>query len=66
MCGEHSEWGMSLRDWFAGQALQGWTAAAPTIRGKAITMTQDHAETIAEGCYRYADAMIAARNQSKP
>jgi hypothetical protein len=46
--------GMTLRDWFAGMALQGevgaWTAP---IDG--------NEQTIAERCYRLSDAMLAAR-----
>lgn len=44
--------GMSLRDWFAGQALAGW-------------MTSEDVpcdERIAERCYQIADAMLAARS----
>ena len=41
--------GMSLRDWFASQALITCTAHAQTIEDAAI------------GAYRFADAMIAAR-----
>lgn len=45
--------GMSLRDWFAGQALAGmpWNhSIAPKQQAKE--------------CYQIADAMLAARNQS--
>lgn len=55
--------GMSLRDWFAGQALAGWCAASPLVRKEPLNMTVGHAESIATGCYRYADAMLKARNQ---
>jgi hypothetical protein len=44
--------GMTLRDWFAGKALAG-LMADPSVTG---TMQQ-----MAECCYRYADAMLAAR-----
>lgn len=44
--------GMSLRDWFAGQALVG-TLAFPQFQGS----FSDNAED----CYKWADAMIAAR-----
>lgn len=46
------EWGMSLRDWFAGQALAGFVRHSATFFD---------AETGAKLSYRYADAMIAAR-----
>jgi hypothetical protein len=44
--------GMSLRDWFAGQALQGHLA----FPGSDL-----YADDAAKIAYRYADAMIAAR-----
>lgn len=50
--------GMSLRDWFAGMALQGVIAKHPTRyspTGDPIDME------IALGAYDYADAMLAAR-----
>jgi hypothetical protein len=52
----HHDQGMTLRDWFAGQALAGWLAS----------FTSDDAVK-AEGCarlaYQLADAMIARRDQ---
>ena len=49
--------GMSLRDWFAGQAMHGRLAS---MRGR----TRDEAipERVAENAYRMADAMIKARD----
>lgn len=43
--------GMSLRDWFAGQALAATNAEDQNYDPKRIAQT----------CYSYADAMIAAR-----
>jgi len=43
--------GMTLRDWFAGQALVGQILARPSA------MSDD----VAERCYIMADAMLAAR-----
>lgn len=60
----YSVGGMTLRDWFAGQALQGWCAAAPSVRNEPMNMTRGHADEIAQGCFRYADAMLAERNKS--
>lgn len=57
--------GMTLRDWFAGQALSGWCAASPFVRKEPLNMTEAHAESIATGCYRYADAMLKARKGDK-
>ena len=48
-----SEPGMSLRDWFAGQALAG----KMSIDSIEYLTPQD----IADRCYRQADAMLAAR-----
>ena len=53
--------GMSLRDWFAGQALTGLLAgyyANPDSGGLG-------SEEIARFVYRQADAMIAAREASE-
>lgn len=41
--------GMSLRDWFAGQALAG------------CAVDEAHPNLAAQRCYRFADAMLAAR-----
>lgn len=48
--------GMSLRDWFAGQALAGLLAS-----GIAAQLRQTFDE-VAEAAYNNADAMLAARN----
>ncbi|ORE90688.1 hypothetical protein ATO13_22251 [Stappia sp. 22II-S9-Z10] len=53
-CAEH---GMSLRDWFAGQALVGFLAAGPEC-------WHDVGE-VARGAYETADAMIRARSTPK-
>jgi hypothetical protein len=49
--------GMSLRDWFAGQALAGITAnsSAGSPAGESWTCAVD--------AYRHADAMLAARKE---
>lgn len=47
-----SEPGMTLRDWFAGQALAG-LIAHPSSEGSVIT--------VAQWAYDHADAMLAAR-----
>lgn len=47
--------GMSLRDWFAGQAMD---------RMISLSQNQDgswHPESVAAGCYALADAMLALR-----
>jgi hypothetical protein len=51
--------GMSLRDWFAGQALVGQLAFSPPDD----PYNKFHEpEDVARMCYRFADAMLAARN----
>ena len=47
--------GMTLRDWFAGQALAG------LVFHNDFGNVSD--ENIAKGAYSYADAMLAARKQ---
>ena len=52
--------GMTLRDWFAGQALIGLINAGieDVKRGR-----KSDATDIAEGAYRLADAMLEARKK---
>ena len=51
--------GMSLRDWFAGQALQGWLSSfGPDM---VHPVANDMEYEIAKQAYQMADAMIAAR-----
>jgi len=51
--GTYSSGGITLRDWFAGQALQGMmaTASNPAV----------YASVTAANAYLYADAMLEAR-----
>jgi hypothetical protein len=51
--------GMTLRDWFAGQALNG--CQRPSADGSEYSNAKD----IAEAAYSIADAMIAARKEAK-
>jgi hypothetical protein len=51
--------GMSLRDWFAGQALVGWLAADANPNSAGISPP----ESTAENAYKYADAMLAHRDK---
>jgi hypothetical protein len=48
--------GMSLRDWFAGQALAGYIASIPIER-------EVPDARIAKSCYETADAMIKERDR---
>ncbi len=58
--------GMSLRDWFAGMALQGILACSrefPSVE-KAPEGTSKHQR--ARIAYEHADAMLAARERKEP
>lgn len=44
--------GMTLRDWFAGQALTGWMHDG---------LPRDRDDVVAHECYAMADAMLAER-----
>lgn len=65
--------GMSLRDWFAGQALDGLMSQDDD---RSFTGVQSDAEAVeawrrklalwdARQCYRYADAMLLARTEKE-
>ena len=54
--------GMSLRDWFAGQALAGILADSKEERGPDETV-DEFRQACAEGAYCFADAMLAARKE---
>ena len=51
--------GMSLRDWFAGQALASMTVATDYSKGPCN-------QAMADRAYVIADAMISARKESQP
>ena len=55
--GHYSQEGMSLRDWFAGQALAGYFGS-PTTQHR-------NATDCASYIYEMADAMIAAREATQ-
>ena len=71
MCGEHSEWGMTLRDYFAGQALAALiNQLANTSKAdkemKKLGMCEGQFDRLCAKCaYDYADAMLKAR-EAKP
>lgn len=52
--------GMSLRDYFAAQALAGFTAT------EGDTYDEQGTAKVASRCYRIADAMLVARKTPKP
>lgn len=51
--------GMSLRDWFAGQAIMGWAAG----RNRPMEHEACEPASVARSCYVYADAMLRARER---
>lgn len=54
--------GMTLRDWFAGRAMQGELASqTPGTADDIYTTTAGDCKDLAEWCYQMADAMLAAR-----
>ena len=57
----YSQPGMTLRDYFAGQALAGQLAFSPSDPFKKYHQPED----VAAACYRFADAMIAERETKK-
>jgi hypothetical protein len=56
--------GMSLRDWFAGQAMQSENIAIAIMVASGKTAVPDNWNyDVAKGAYSIADAMIAERNR---
>jgi hypothetical protein len=55
--------GMTLRDWFAGQALHGWLASFSPDAVHPVK--NDVAADVAHASYAMADAMLAARAARK-
>ena len=54
--------GMTLRDYFAGQALAGELASQGSDTGE---WPDNHADDLAKRCYFLADAMLKEREQSE-
>jgi hypothetical protein len=53
--------GMTLRDWFAGQALVMVATHSKSIGALAARRGKEHGEVVAEVAYKIADAMMEAR-----
>ncbi len=54
--------GLSLRDYFAAKAMQGWIASSPTVAGRPFSSgDRDGMRTLAKAAYAVADAMLNAR-----
>ena len=62
LCGEHSEWGMTLRDYFAAKAMVGMLSSNDTDARNLVanSVAQSH---LAQVGYAIADAMLAARKE---
>lgn len=65
--------GMTLRDWFAGQALAGMIVKTPLLmrstfdNGKTIGPSEEdmeiHTQAVVDAAFKYADAMLAERSE---
>jgi len=53
--------GMTLRDYFAAKAMQGWVASSPVISGEPMNGSAEMAEQIAGASFVLADVMLRAR-----
>lgn len=53
--------GMTLRDYFAGQALVGMVNAVSMLTGQDDTVSVSRSE-LAKQCYLFADAMVEVRD----
>jgi hypothetical protein len=63
---QHVHWeGMSLRDWFAGMALQGLAVMHAAILTEENSPELPPAEATAKAAYEIADAMLTRRNQQE-
>lgn len=63
--GQFTETGMTLRDWFAGQALAGMLANSDMAASAARLKIEPDAfrSDITTGAFKFADAMIAEREK---
>lgn len=61
-----AQFGISIRDWFAGQALLSMTAKGDekySLSDHNIGLPRQHAIWLASAAYRIADAMLEARKK---
>jgi hypothetical protein len=59
-CTVHRQVGMSLRDWFAGQALAGIIAAHANPAALSLPV---RGASVSEDAYAFADAMLRVRER---
>jgi hypothetical protein len=55
--------GMTLRDYFAAQAMQGLLAGLDRDARRFMERQEEPAEAMAKACWTMADAMLEARNR---
>lgn len=63
--GLHIEYGMSLRDYFAGEALSGQLANGGAMERLYEEVGEDIPKAISSCAYSLADAMLKARKESR-
>ena len=65
--GQVMHFGMSLLDYFAAKAMQAWISTIPDeslhdVDEAGDQVFEKHAMAVAEAAFKYADAMLKARN----
>jgi len=55
--------GMSLRDWFAGMAMQGMLSASSMLVGQSTAAVEKYFNAIELSAYKVADNMLAEREK---
>jgi hypothetical protein len=63
--GAYVEGGMTLRDYFAAQALTGAQIWDAVLNGKNAQLAQGGAEKLSDIAYAVADAMMESRNATQ-
>ena len=61
-----TEQAFDLRDWFAGQALEGLLAGPNAPKKSGTESAEQYAHRVAEEAYLFADAMLQKRVQLNP
>jgi len=56
--------GMTLRDWYAGMAMQGMLAGLDRDAQRFLQREAEPTATMATACYKMADAMIQERRKT--
>jgi hypothetical protein len=61
-----NEQAFDLRDWFAGQALEGLLSGPNAPKKSGAESAEQYAHRVAEEAYLFADAMLQKRVQPNP